>query len=94
MNVKNRIRDVTLLEHMLVLVKFEDRFPRAHPGEKFFGIKHVLDWPLHGSLLWLNELIDFGWSRSAKPAFALSGALQFQPGHHFRGLPRFAKTTT
>src|ERR1700730_12473928 len=56
LNVKNRVRDIALLEHMLVLVKFEHCFPRAHLGEKYFGVKYVLGWLLHRSLLWLNEL--------------------------------------
>lgn len=50
LNVKNRIGDLTLREHLLVLVKFEDRFPRAHLGEKYFGIKQVLNCVAHVAL--------------------------------------------
>ena len=39
LDVEYRIGDVTLGENALVLVKFEDRFPRSHFGEKRFGIE-------------------------------------------------------
>jgi len=42
LNVKYRVRDIALLKHVLVLAKFEDRFPRAHVGEKEFWMKHLL----------------------------------------------------
>ena len=39
MNVKHRVRDIALLEHVLIFVKFQYLFSRAHFGEKFFGVK-------------------------------------------------------
>jgi hypothetical protein len=63
LNVKHRVGDIALLKHVLVLVKFEDRFPRAHLGEKVFGVKHVLGWLSHRSLLWLDGRHQFSLER-------------------------------
>jgi hypothetical protein len=42
LNVKNRIRHVSLLEDVLILFNFGDRFARPYPGEKSLGIELVL----------------------------------------------------
>ena len=60
LNVKHRVRDVALLEHVLIFAKFQYRFSRSNLGEKVFGVKRVLGWILHGSLLWVHH--------TAKPA--------------------------
>jgi hypothetical protein len=75
LNVKNRVRDFALLEHVLVFAKFEDRFPRAHLGEKDLGVEHVPGGLPMGASFGSTKLIDFGWRQSAKPTFALSGEL-------------------
>jgi hypothetical protein len=55
LNLEHRVRDFALLEHVLVLVKFKDRLPGPHFGEKTLGVKHVF-WRLsHRSLLWLDQ---------------------------------------
>src|SRR5258708_30796324 len=55
LNVKHRVRDLALLEHMLILVKFEDRFPKSDFGEKNLRIKLVISWLSHRSLLCSDE---------------------------------------
>src|ERR1700719_109684 len=55
LNVKHRVRGIALLEHVLILVKFEDRFPKSDFGEKNLRIKLVISWLPHRSLLWLDE---------------------------------------
>src|ERR1700726_5174259 len=55
LNVKHRVRDLALLEHVLILVKFEDRFSKSDFGEKNLRIKLVISWLSHRSLLWLDE---------------------------------------
>src|ERR1700719_1179906 len=55
LNVKHRVRGIALLEHVLILVKFEDRFPKSDFGEKNLRIKLVISWLSHRSLLWLDE---------------------------------------
>jgi hypothetical protein len=50
LNVKHRVRDFALLEHVLIFAKFQYRFSRSNLGEKGFGVKRVLGWILHGSL--------------------------------------------
>src|SRR6202035_974802 len=37
LNVKHRVGDIALLEHVLILVKFQYRFPRSHFGKKVWG---------------------------------------------------------
>jgi hypothetical protein len=49
-NVKNRIRHASLLEDVLILSNFQDRFARPHLGEKSLRIELVTDWRPHGSL--------------------------------------------
>jgi hypothetical protein len=46
---------MNILKHRLNHPSRQYRFPRAHLGEKAFGVKHVLGWILHGSLLWLHQ---------------------------------------
>ena len=55
LNVKHRVGDVALLEDVLVLAKFSDRFPRSDFGDKTLGVKLVISWLSHRSLLWLGE---------------------------------------
>jgi hypothetical protein len=45
LNVKNRIRHASLLEDVLVFLKFQDRFARPYLGEKGFGIELVIGDP-------------------------------------------------
>src|ERR1700730_579953 len=59
LNVKHRVGDIALLEHVLVLVKFENRFPRSDFGDKNLRVKLVISWLSHGSLLWLDERHQF-----------------------------------
>jgi len=42
LNVKNRIRHVSLLEDVLAFLKFQDRFARPYHGEKGFGIEPII----------------------------------------------------
>src|SRR5690349_1167273 len=42
LNVKNRICNIPLLEHALVLLELQDRLPGAHLGEKLLGVKRLL----------------------------------------------------
>jgi hypothetical protein len=51
LNIKHRVRNIALLENVLIFVKFQYRFPRAYIGEKVFGVKHCFGWLLHWSLL-------------------------------------------
>jgi hypothetical protein len=55
LDVKHRVGDIALLEHVLILVKFQYRFARSHLGEKVFGVKPVLIWFFHESLLCLDQ---------------------------------------
>jgi hypothetical protein len=41
LKVENRIRHVSLLEDVLIFLKFQDRFASPYPGEKGFGIERV-----------------------------------------------------
>src|ERR1700676_2306647 len=59
LNVKHRVRDIALLEHVLILVKFENRFPSSDFGEKNLRIKLVNSLLSHRSLLWLDERHQF-----------------------------------
>jgi hypothetical protein len=43
-------RHVSLLEDVLILFDCQDRFTRAYPGEKSFGIELDFGWPSHRSL--------------------------------------------
>src|ERR1700682_5778749 len=75
LNVKHRVGDIALLEHVLILMEFQYLLSRAHFGEKAFGVKNVFVWLVHGSLLWLDEHLLFE-RRAAVSA-----------GHYFRRLP-------
>src|SRR6267142_1122420 len=55
LNVKHRVGDIALLEHVLIPVEFQYVLSRAHFGKKVFGVKHVLVLLLHGSLLRLDQ---------------------------------------
>jgi hypothetical protein len=55
LNVKNRIRHVSLLKDVLVFLKFQDLFARPYLGEKGFGIESVTGWLPHRSLLCSDE---------------------------------------
>jgi hypothetical protein len=50
LNVKNRIRHVSLLEDVLMLFNFQDRFARPYFGEKSLEIELVTAWLSHRSL--------------------------------------------
>src|ERR1700692_3414926 len=58
LKVKHSVGDIALLEHVLIFMEFQYLLSRAHLGEKAFGVKHVLGWLLHGSLLWLDHFIQ------------------------------------
>jgi hypothetical protein len=51
LNVKDRVGNVALFEHVLIFVKFQYRLSRSYFGEKDFRVKHVLDRLHHGSLV-------------------------------------------
>src|ERR1700730_8379649 len=59
LNVKHRVGDIALLEHVLIFMEFQYLLSRAHFGEKAFGVKNVFVWLVHGSLLWLDEHLLF-----------------------------------
>jgi hypothetical protein len=72
LNVKNRVRHVTLGENDLILAKLNNGFPLAYSGEKFLGIKsltgvvwHVRHGPRGGPYL-----IDFSARKRPKKASA------------------------
>ena len=50
LNIKNRIRSVSLLEDVLTSLKFQDRFASPYLDEKGFGIKSVVGCIAHRSL--------------------------------------------
>jgi hypothetical protein len=50
LNVKNRIRHVSLLEDILVFLKFQDCLARPYLGEEGFGIELFFGWFSHRSL--------------------------------------------
>ena len=39
LNVKHSVRDVALLKHNLIFLKFNNSLPHADFGEKYFGIE-------------------------------------------------------
>jgi hypothetical protein len=55
LNVKDRVGNVALFEHVLIFLKFQYRLSRSYFGEKDFRVKHVLGWIGHGSLLQLDQ---------------------------------------
>jgi hypothetical protein len=54
-----------LLEDVLVLAKFENRFPGSDFGDKNRRIKLVISWLSHRSLLWLDERHLTSWREHA-----------------------------
>src|SRR5258707_12372182 len=78
LDVKNRVRDLSLRKNNLILPLFGYRFSLAHLGEKFFGIKRGLVH--HG-----HE--DCAHSRAERPT--ASASHRRHGGHHtLRGGPR------
>jgi hypothetical protein len=59
LNVEYRIGGISLRENILVLLKFENRFPGANLGEKHFRIKRVLGLLPHQSLLSVTKPLNF-----------------------------------
>src|SRR5271166_1762440 len=55
LNVKNRIRRVSLLEDALTSLKFQDCFASPYLGEKGRRIEPVIGWIPHRSLLCSDE---------------------------------------
>jgi hypothetical protein len=55
LNVKNRIRHVSLREDVLTSLKFQDCFACPYLGENGFGIERILGWFPHRSLLCSDE---------------------------------------
>jgi hypothetical protein len=55
LNVKNRIRRVSLLEDVLTSLKFQDCFASPYLDEKGLGIKPVIGCIAHRSLLCSDE---------------------------------------
>jgi hypothetical protein len=55
LNVKNRIRHVSLPEDVLTSLKIQDCFACPYLGEKGFGIEGYLGWFPHRSLLCSDE---------------------------------------
>src|ERR1700722_17923691 len=51
LNIKNSIRHVSLLEDVLIFLKFQDRFACPYLGEKGFGIEPVTGELPHGNPL-------------------------------------------
>jgi hypothetical protein len=51
LNVKNRVRHVSLLKDVLIFRQFQDRFASPYLGEKGFGIEPVTGELRHISLL-------------------------------------------
>jgi hypothetical protein len=50
LKIENRIRHVSLLEDVLIFLKFQDRFASPYYGEKGFGIERVFGKLPHRSL--------------------------------------------
>jgi hypothetical protein len=61
LNVKHLVGDIALLEHALIFMEFQYLLSRAHFGEKYFGVKHVLGWLLHQSLLCPTRRSILAW---------------------------------
>jgi hypothetical protein len=53
LNVKNRIRRVSLLEDVLISLKFQDCFASPHLDKEGLGIEPVIGGIAHRSLLFL-----------------------------------------
>src|SRR6266446_5513666 len=47
LDVKNRVRELSLRENNLILPVFGDGFPPTHLGEKCFGIERQLLYAFH-----------------------------------------------
>jgi hypothetical protein len=60
LDVKNRVRDLSLRENNLILSIFGYRFSLAHLGEKFFGIERGLtSLPHKDSLVLPRQKLPF-----------------------------------
>jgi hypothetical protein len=55
LNVKNRIRHVSLPEDLVIFLKFQNCFASPYLGEKGLGIEPVIGWIPHRSLLCSDE---------------------------------------
>jgi hypothetical protein len=59
LDVKNRIRDLSLRENNLILPVLQNRLPPPHSGEKDLGIEYVLGGlPHRASPLWIEGLCN------------------------------------
>jgi len=63
-----------LLEDVLVLAKFENRFPGSDFGDKDLRIKLVISWLSHGSPLWL-DVINSRWLIERRRRFSARSLL-------------------
>jgi len=59
---------------VLVLAKFENRFPGSDFGDKDLRIKLVISWLSHGSLLWL-DVINSRWLIERRRRFSAMSLL-------------------
>src|SRR3989442_678722 len=60
LDVKNRVRDLSLRKNNLILPIFGYRFSLAHLGEKFFGIKRGFNsLPHKGSPFFFSQGLPF-----------------------------------
>src|ERR1700686_5455936 len=55
LNVKQRVGDIALLKHVLILMEFKYLLSRTHFGEKNLRVEHVISWLSQRRLLWLDE---------------------------------------
>jgi hypothetical protein len=70
LNVKNRVRRVTLGENDLIPAKFNNGFPLAYSGKKLLGVKSLIGvvWHVRHGLRGGRYLIDFQAGRVRKSA--------------------------
>ena len=67
LDVKNRVRDLSLRKNNLILPIFGYRFSVAHFGEKYFGIKRGFSsLPHKGPLFFFTRAADKGRARRGR----------------------------
>jgi hypothetical protein len=58
LNVKRRVRDIALREHILILLKFQYGLSGSNVGKKDLSVKHGFAWARHANLLCQNGFWD------------------------------------
>jgi len=75
LNVENRVGDVALRKHVLILAKFQYRLARADLGEKDLSVKRAVDCRTLENLLLLTKVTQqhyHGWRRRSHRSVKLA----------------------